>query len=581
MRQNTKNLLLLFIMVLNHTFICMADDKNDYASFIERITPHSPQIEMMMRFGSYPIDYATGVPSITIPIYSIECGDLKLPVSIDYHASGIKVKDVASAVGLGWMLNCGGVICRQQLGGADRDHEYRYTSAKQISESYKNTTDRQWRELSGNNFENIESDRYTYNFCGKSGVFRYSFRDKKYKTIPYDDIRIENIGKSDKFKITTNDGTQYYFEESSSTSGQCGKSIWFLTKIVSLNGHDSITLNYSYHTAYNILGIYEMEHIGEHFYLIPIYGTNDAQEWWDSYKNYYDIERTLMQDYIVTPLLSCVSWNGNKINFEYEDNRKDLDNRKLPHLTRIKIINSENACVRNVRFYNNRYLGTNPKNYRMLLDSISFCGKEEAKGDMTYSFSYDMTALPDYVYDSRAKCSEDYWGYYNGTFSYDFIPKEFALSGHDSTAADRNVYSQYTQAGILKRIVYPTGGSTHYEYENNSDGERLCGGLRIKSIKDYEGSKLLHTKSYEYERPVSPVLWVPDMYRHFQCYYYYTDDKDEYIYIPMFSEHEVVKSEPVVPINGDYGYPVYYQTVIEKTMKDNEIIKTHTYKPVG
>jgi len=72
----------------------------------------SPNIYNLGLYGIYPVDFSTGVPKIEIPIYTIKSGSLTFPITISYHASGIKVNQEASAVGLGWSLNAGGAIIR-------------------------------------------------------------------------------------------------------------------------------------------------------------------------------------------------------------------------------------------------------------------------------------------------------------------------------------------------------------------------------------------------------------------------------------------------------------------------------------
>src|SRR5437868_6312844 len=71
--------------------------------------PQSPVTAAFTRYGDIPIDISTGVPDISIPIYTVSSHGINVPVSISYHASGIKVQDIASPVGLGWVLNAGGV----------------------------------------------------------------------------------------------------------------------------------------------------------------------------------------------------------------------------------------------------------------------------------------------------------------------------------------------------------------------------------------------------------------------------------------------------------------------------------------
>ncbi|SHN28408.1 hypothetical protein SAMN05216524_108145 [Mucilaginibacter sp. OK098] len=79
----------------------------------------SPTAAGLGVYSNYPVADFTGTPKINIPLYEINEGGYKLPISFSYNASGIKVNDIASWVGLGWSLNAGGVITRNTMGGAD------------------------------------------------------------------------------------------------------------------------------------------------------------------------------------------------------------------------------------------------------------------------------------------------------------------------------------------------------------------------------------------------------------------------------------------------------------------------------
>ena len=73
---------------------------------------NSPSATEFVRYERIPVSYFNGLPSIEIPIYTAETKDLHLPISLSYHASGIKVNQYPTAVGLGWSLNAGGGITR-------------------------------------------------------------------------------------------------------------------------------------------------------------------------------------------------------------------------------------------------------------------------------------------------------------------------------------------------------------------------------------------------------------------------------------------------------------------------------------
>src|SRR5205814_9364412 len=65
----------------------------------------SPTAASLGKYADIPVNYHTGIPDISIPIYSVKEGPLSLPISLSYHASGLKVMETAGWVGVGWSLN--------------------------------------------------------------------------------------------------------------------------------------------------------------------------------------------------------------------------------------------------------------------------------------------------------------------------------------------------------------------------------------------------------------------------------------------------------------------------------------------
>lgn len=88
---------------------------------IPRIIPPSPETFSIFRFVDYPVNHSTGVPEISIPLYNITCGSLNVPIAIDYHAGGRQISDLSGPIGLGWILNAGGIISRTIYGFPDEE----------------------------------------------------------------------------------------------------------------------------------------------------------------------------------------------------------------------------------------------------------------------------------------------------------------------------------------------------------------------------------------------------------------------------------------------------------------------------
>ena len=141
----------------------------------QQVIPPSPDAASLGKYGSIPVGLHTGVPNISLPIFTIKQGSLEVPISISYHASGIKVSETASWVGLGWTLNAGGAVSRSVVGKSDEYGFFGTTvkSAGQITQSDFSFL-KPFADASGD----YESDYYFYNFNGRSGKFVYKQNDQ-------------------------------------------------------------------------------------------------------------------------------------------------------------------------------------------------------------------------------------------------------------------------------------------------------------------------------------------------------------------------------------------------------------------
>ena len=113
MRINMSNVFFKLMSVLG--FVCLFNEC--FAQVVNQ--PMSPEVSSIAKYIEIPVGTYTGIPNINIPIYEVKIRDLSIPISMSYHASGIKVEEEASSVGLGWNLNAEGSITRQIRGTDD------------------------------------------------------------------------------------------------------------------------------------------------------------------------------------------------------------------------------------------------------------------------------------------------------------------------------------------------------------------------------------------------------------------------------------------------------------------------------
>ncbi|HYC84654.1 MAG TPA: hypothetical protein VEB86_05500, partial [Chryseosolibacter sp.] len=245
---------------------------------LPEIIPPSPNAAAFSKYGNIPISAYTGVPNIQIPLYTIKVRDITVPISLSYHASGIKVTEEASRVGLGWVLNCGGVISRNIINKDDflaspEAYHSPLNDAPELplgaeyapSFDLQYGTEIQYYNVHGDpntptlftlNLDDwirstdhdFQPDQYNYNVAGHSGKFVLT-RDREAVIEKNEKLLIEVIGQGDSWKVTTPDGFIYkfetyeYFRDFENPPASEQRSAWYLTKIISPQGEE-VTFNY-------------------------------------------------------------------------------------------------------------------------------------------------------------------------------------------------------------------------------------------------------------------------------------------------------------------------------------------------
>lgn len=81
--------------------------------------PQSPEAASLGKFGDVPVGHYTGIPNVSVPIYTIKYHDIRIPIALQYSSNGQKIAEEATWVGLGWNLNTGGGMISRTIKGVN------------------------------------------------------------------------------------------------------------------------------------------------------------------------------------------------------------------------------------------------------------------------------------------------------------------------------------------------------------------------------------------------------------------------------------------------------------------------------
>jgi hypothetical protein len=464
--------------------------------YIPNVVPASPDAAVLMKFGDVPVSPYTGTADVNVPIYNIQIKGLSLPIGLDYHTGGVKVKEEATWVGLGWNLSPGGMISRtimdhddfgtaslpyftNQVPQPDADmaatQPYPATGTPTLGSYMYDFFCTYLVGTSNGNYDysnafnqgvgmyDMEPDLFNYNIPGHSGKFILT-RAGNVVLQKQENIRIQFPSNGSSFTITDDQGNKYYFgvhDQTPSPSNELSATVWYITKIVTQQ-NDSIVFNYTT-GGYNIKAPLNQYY---NTYCSASPGTVTTQGALTTY---------------TCQTLNSIDFPTGHLTFQWDLNRSDMNGGAKLDSVLIYSKSPTGALSYQKQFnFNYSYFNaTTPtpadsfELYRLRLDSVK--EKTTTTSLPPYSFVYNNIT-------SSFKCIKDsfdvdHWGYFNAAGNSSLIPTINAgynppgNSGVQSvfsyTGANREPNATYMGAFSLQQVNYPTGGKTVFNYQPN------------------------------------------------------------------------------------------------------------------
>ncbi|WP_080780247.1 hypothetical protein [Chryseobacterium phocaeense] len=449
---------------------------NINAQYIPKILPPSPNATSIAKFVESPVSYYRGSARVGIPLFSLTSGDIPLTISIQYDTKGIRVGEIASSVGAGWSLSAGGLITRQVR---QRPDEYNkgYLTYSYNADFENNPGLRQ--QLSSDNAGSASSDTpvdedpdlFYINFLGKSAKFVIDNVTKKAVLQSFDDWKVdidyEGINSANyrinRIVITDEFGVKYYFGKDSSDANPAYDVVTSVSSGIIADAPKSEENGYK--TAWHLKEIKTQKRSCLFNYAseqVTTYSKSDLNKGDNVGSILLSTTKTTQQ------MLQNISFFEGALDFIYSTaEREDLEGGRV--LNSIILKDGKGTQIKKTAFIQTYRLGNGDHNNihsvilskdqksdkRLFLNQINEIGRETSIIS-SYKFEYNPMQLP-----NRHSNSIDHWGYYNGRSNSMNIFM-------NAQTGNRDVSGNYSQAGILTKVIYPTGGSENFYYEDNA-----------------------------------------------------------------------------------------------------------------
>jgi len=455
----------------------------------------TPEVAGLGRFGDLNINTSIGLLNHTIPIFTIKLKNYELPISLSYTYSGLRVEDESGIAGLGWNLNAGGFISREVRGLAPDENGY-YNNADKIKRYYFGNYLHypNIQELDDGDALNLgamaavnsmvylwgdtQPDKFTFNISGLEGHYTHSLNRKPilFPLKPYyieDCITTNNYAYRDSIKVINEKGILFDFNKTvfgnlsyDQGPGYYFPTEWWISKIEEPNTNKTISFDYYDGNDFGLTGNvpYTKKTYNERYIEETTYVQGDGS----SKKT--DHASGDMEDILQRTFIKTIYFPEGKVTFDiskHQANNPGLFN-EIYNLDKIIVYTKKNQGTYQ-KLFTYEFVYDDPASSRKLL--LQIIKKDSLDRTIPfYQFEYNVNAEDNnMVPENIDKKSQDYWGYYNGKWNS-------ALLKIIDEDVDRNPDFQNTLIGSLKKIIYPTGGYSQINYEQNDYyvGELPC-----------------------------------------------------------------------------------------------------------
>lgn len=511
-----------------------------------RYSPPSPQTWEFVKYGNTPVDLYTGTARVDIPLYTYSDDDFTIPVSLGYASGGFMPAQQTGIVGLNWFLNAGGTITREVRGLDDFEgrsnsgvlgflvnSSIKVDDAALLARSVTTHSDFIYSNVNNVHVE-AEPDIFHFSFMGHSGTFHYNGQRKPvvYNTNgnhgTYGIVYAKSYNGYPYFIIKTADGYEYtfggqdardgdnYFERSMEGAIEDRGDMrfyfnpnprahpivtWMLKQIKAPNGR---RVCFTYRNGEMNYGTYLD---GQQY---PNYIVTFTKS--GGYKPNAFTKLFKKPNLLKTTYLAKINIDDKaEMNFHYSG--KDAV-EVLPGTDPVrqfytgmvqKLLKLDSLCVtrRNadgsMTSLPTSRMGYTTVDNRLLLDKVHI----EELGQ--YRMEYYLGTTPKPTFPDLLDNGLDFWGYANGRSMAD----NSAYSGTQADGFDEYIAPNSAKKpdadksirGNLKRIVYPTGGSSLFEYEGHT--------AEYAVLKRYNAASSGGNIEDE-ERPAGPPALVED-----------------------------------------------------------------------
>jgi YD repeat-containing protein len=529
-----------FIITLLLSLVAISSRAQHMQSLAPPI-PTSPQATSIKQHGDFEINYFTGVPDISIPLYEVNHCGYKIPLSIKYSPQPLKPGYNYDVFGHGWGLSINSCVSRTIKSLPDELNNFKIESnlQSQYYQYYASSmmTNYNWEHDAfnvtlpdGSSFEMaIDKDN--------SGTMHYTVSNGR-------NVKIQcNYGPYDlySFVIIDENGVKYTFDGADTpylgTSNYSQTFVsWQLTRIDLPNAPDSpILLEYANTIEAQQYVSNEPGVFIKHFWF-PKNALNVSEDQY--YGNPAPISSELSYK---MKLLSFIHYGNTYISINYQNGTISAKN----YVKDIRIIDND-GLNRVIAFNLNRRLVYRPGGTS--IDSVSQLSRVKVlnplQTDSAEVYRFDYSGPGSYYSFSGT----DHWGYLNSVGdnynvgrlnlfmefnpvgniwlaplsamaiqknSQDLAPY-YKLQLTTTPFVDNHAAADIYAHGILRKITYPTGGYTEFTFGNNrcltrtdQDGnyiynknnrvEMNAGGFRINKITNYTADNVVaNAKCYRY-----------------------------------------------------------------------------------